>query len=114
MRAIHRMPKLTPAMAERLVAYTALDHPIRWRAYDIVRSEPDISFNGLARRLKVDSGLAAYHVAVLKAAKLIGVRYVRQSKVTSQYFLTDRGQRVYRQLTRRSPPRARKSKRATR
>jgi DNA-binding MarR family transcriptional regulator len=114
MKAIRRMPTLTPAMAEKLVSYTALDHPIRWRAYDIVRREPNISFNGLARRLKVDTGLAAYHVAVLKAAKLIDVRHVRQSKVTSQYFLTDRGQRVYWQLTHRSPPGARKSKRATR
>ncbi|HTD80678.1 MAG TPA: winged helix-turn-helix domain-containing protein [Thermoplasmata archaeon] len=98
---------LTDAEAERLMIYGALDNRTRLLAYEVIRARPGIPFNELARHLGVKTGLAAYHLALLKAAGLVEFRYVRRSKETSHYRLTKYGERWYRKLfgTRRTKTR---------
>ena len=112
MKPLPKPRKLSPTMAARFVAYTGFDHPIRWRAYDIIRRQPNLSFNEIARLLKVKTGLAAYHLMVLKAAKVVDFRYKRESKKTSQYFVTPRGERFYREIISGGPPSTRRRKKA--
>ncbi len=109
---MRRRPKplrpLTDTEAEQLMVYGALDNRTRLLAYRILYDEPDIAFNALARRLGVKTGLAAYHLALLKAAGLVEFRYVRRSKETSHYRLTKYGEQWYLKLfgTRRVRARA--------
>ncbi len=88
-------PDLSPESAQRLRAYGALDNPFRLRAYRIIHDTPDVPFNELVRGLGVASGLAAYHLAVLKAAGLVEVQYVRAGLATSRYTLTGLGTEIY-------------------
>ncbi len=113
-RRLPKRPKLSPAMAARLIAYKAFAHPIRWRAYRLIRARPNQSFNEVARRLKVETGLAAYHLMVLKATKLVDFRYKRESKKTSQYFATPIGERYYREIISGGPPSTRRRRKAKR
>jgi len=113
-KPLPKPPKLSPTMAARLIAYKAFAHPIRWRAYRLIREKPDQSFNEIARRLKVETGLAAYHLMVLKATKLVDFRYKRESKKTSQYFVTPTGERFYREIISGGPPSTRRRKKAKR
>jgi predicted transcriptional regulator len=85
-------------VADALRAYRALDSPVRLRAFTVIRKDPGISFNALAKELGLASGLAAYHVGVLKAAQVVAVNYGRAGKETSRYRLTDRGAQIYEQL----------------
>jgi len=78
--------------------YRALDNRTRLLAYEILHDEPDLPFNEIARRLGMKTGLAAYHLAILKAAGLVEFRYLRRSKETSRYRLTKYGERWYRKL----------------
>lgn len=89
---------LPPEVARQLRAYGALDNPSRFKAYRMVHDMPGISFNEIARRLGVASGLAAYHVAVLKTAGLIDVTYARKGMSTSRYVLTDWGTEIFENL----------------
>jgi DNA-binding transcriptional ArsR family regulator len=89
---------LRPEDAEQLMVLTALDHPLRLRAFHVLRENPDISFNTVARRIGAKTGLAAYHLAVLKASDLVDFRYVRRSRETSLYRLTEFGDRWYARL----------------
>ncbi len=89
---------LAPGLSERLKAYRALEHPIRLKAYIAIHDEPDLSFNRLIRKLSISSGLAAYHIGVLRVAGLIDVEYVRKSRETSEYRLSETGREVYRDL----------------
>ncbi len=89
---------LTAAEGEQLMVYGALDNRTRLLAFQILHGEPDLPFNALARRLGLKTGLAAYHLAVLKASGLVEFRYVRRSKATSLYRLTEFGERWYRRV----------------
>ena len=103
---------------EQLMVYGALDNRTRLLAFQILYAEPDLPFNALARRLGVKTGLAAYHLAVLKASGLVEFRYVRRSRAMSFYRLTTFGERWYRRLfgtrrlTGRRPAPARKRTRS--
>lgn len=89
---------LTASEGEQLMIYGALDNPTRLLAYRLLYEEPDTPFNALARKLGVKTGLAAYHLAVLKASGLVEFRYVRRSKSTSLYRLTNLGEQWYHRL----------------
>src|SRR3972149_659130 len=102
-----KLRPLTASEGEQLMVYGALDNPTRLLAFEILYEEPDIPFNALARRLGVKTGLAAYHLAVLKASGLVEFRYVRRSKATSLYRLTDFGGRWDRRLVGPRGPRSR-------
>lgn len=98
MRTMKAEARVDAGVTDALRAYGALDNPYRLRAFRAIRNDPGISFNALAKKLNLATGLAAYHVAVLKAAEVIGVEYERAGKATSRYRLTDRGARIYESL----------------
>lgn len=85
-------------VAEKLRTYRALDSPVRLQAFTIIRNDPGIAFNALAKELNLETGLAAYHIGVLKAAQVVAVDYERAGKQTTRYRLTDRGAKIYEQL----------------
>ena len=89
---------LPPEVARQLRAYGALDNRLRLRAYRTIHDVPEVPFNELARRLGIASGLAAYHLGVLKAAGLVDVVYARRGMATSRYVLTEWGERMFRDL----------------
>jgi DNA-binding transcriptional ArsR family regulator len=103
-------PRLDPRLLDRLKAYRALEHPVRLKAYIAIHDEPDVSFNKLAKKLSISSGLAAYHVAVLRAAGLVDVDYVRRSRETSEYRLSEKGKEVYRDVLGSSEPKVKGQK----
>ncbi len=101
-----------PEVLDRIRAYRALDNPLRLRAYTAIRDHPEASFHQLAKELGVESGLAAYHMGVLKAAGLIRVEYARKSRETSEYTLTPKGRAIYDDLFAR-PSSSKKGKKRT-
>ena len=104
---------LPPEVARELRAYGALDNRLRLRAYRTIHDHPEVPFNELARRLGIASGLAAYHLGVLKAAGLVDVVYARRGLATSRYVLTEWGEQVFRGLfgkPRRGPKAPRNSR----
>ena len=90
-------------------AYTALDNPIRLKAYLLIRASGDIPFHALAKRLGVESGLLAYHLGVLKVADLVEMRYERAGREISRYRLSERGKELYPTLF---PPRKETSRKS--
>ncbi len=76
-------------------AYTALDNPIRLKAYLLIRESSDIPFHAVAKALGVESGLMAYHLGVLKVADLIEMTYERSGREISRYRLSERGRELY-------------------
>ena len=101
---------LRPEDAEQLMVLTALDHPLRLQAFHVLRENPDLSFNAIARRMGAKTGHAAYHLALLKASDLVEFRYVRRSRETSLYRLTEFGERWYRRLFGPRRPATRRTK----
>lgn len=86
---------VTPEVAEQLRAYGALDNPVRLQAYTLIHDSPNLSFSDIAKQLHVSSGLAAYHVGVLKASHLVDVKYGRRGMETSEYALTGLGEEIF-------------------
>lgn len=84
---------------EKLRVYAALDNDLRLKAVFEIDDKPDISFNELSRKLKIERGLLGYHLGVLKAAGLVNVDYERRSKETSKYRLTEEGEKVLEKLS---------------
>ena len=93
-----RMPEPSPDVARQLRAYGALDHAFRFRAYRTIHDHPGVSFNEIVRETDVASGLAAYHLGVLRAAGLVEVQYVRSGMAVSRYELTEMGARIFENL----------------
>jgi len=82
----------------RLRAYRALGNGTRLNAFLEISRQPGVSFNDLSRIIKVERGLLAYHLAVLKAAGIVKVSYERRSKQTSKYELTREGEKLAQEL----------------
>jgi len=89
--------KTTQILSE-LRMYTGLDNESRLRTYLALSETPGISFNELARKIRLAKGLLAYHLGVLKAAGLVEVTYDRMSKKTSRYYPTREGKKLLRRL----------------
>ncbi len=87
---------------EKLMAYRALDNPHRLRAFVEIAREQGVYFNDLARKLGIERGLLAYHVGVLYSAGLVDRLLERRSKQTSKYMLTEKGERILRELSSKS------------
>lgn len=94
-------------LLNQLRAYTALDNPVRLRAFRLLHASPGMSFNEIAKELGRDTGLLAYHIGVLKAARLVDVTYVRQGRETTEYRLTTRGEGIHATLF---PPKGRSAR----
>src|SRR5207245_2113390 len=65
---------------ERLKAYTALDNPIRLRAFRLLHDSPGVPFNKIAKHIRIESGLLAYHLGRLKAHGVGPVAYAREGR----------------------------------
>ena len=83
---------------QRLKVYRAIDNDHRLDVLTRLRDEPDIAFNDLAKKLRIDRGLLAYHVGVLKDVGLIECEYERRSKKSSKYRLTDEGVKILKEF----------------
>lgn len=86
---------VTPQVAEQLRAYGALDNSIRLKAYTLIHDSPNLPFSDIAKQLHLASGLAAYHIGVLKASHLVDVKYGRRGMETSEYVLTGLGEKIF-------------------
>lgn len=82
---------MSEELLEKLMVYRALDSDYRLLIISTLYNEPEISFNDLARRTGIEKGLLAYHLGVLRKAGLIECEFVRRSKKTSKYRLTEKG-----------------------
>jgi DNA-binding transcriptional ArsR family regulator len=82
----------------RLQAYRALGNGVRLNAFLEISRRPGVSFNSLSRKIGVERGLLAYHLAVLKAAGIVKVSYERRSRQTSKYELTPEGEKLAQEL----------------
>lgn len=85
-------------MRRRLQAYRALGNGVRLNAFLEISRRPGVSFNSLSRKIGVERGLLAYHLAVLKAAGIVKVSYERRSRQTSKYELTPEGEKLAQEL----------------
>ena len=92
-----------PEVIDRLRAYTALDNPIRLRAFRLIHESPGVPFNQIARRIRIESGLLAYHMGVLKAAGVVDVTYEREGRQVTSYRLGARGEALFSELFRKRP-----------
>ena len=86
---------------EKLRVYTALGNRLRLSAFFVIAKNPGLSFNQIRKKLKVEKGLLAYHLAVLKAGGLVSFTYARKGRETSSYQLTDMGKNMYTELSER-------------
>lgn len=112
MKELPDLADIEPQVLDQLRAYTALDNPIRLRAYLLIRDSPEIAFSVIARELVLETGLLAYHLGVLKAANLVEMNYSRSGREITRYRLAARGEEVYAALfprRRRSSKKARKA-----
>ena len=101
-----------PEVRDRLRAYTALDNPIRLRAFRLIHDTPGVPFNEIAKRIRIESGLLAYHVGVLRAAGVVDVTYERAGRQVTSYRLGATGEQLFSELFRRRPSRTTKAGKA--
>src|SRR2546428_12949363 len=92
-----------PEVIDRLRAYTALDNPIRLRAFRLIHESPRVPFNEIARRIRIESGLLAYHMGVLKAAGVVDVTYERDGRQVTSFRLRARGEESFSELFNKRP-----------
>ncbi|MCS4540660.1 MAG: transcriptional regulator, partial [Thaumarchaeota archaeon] len=92
---------------QKLRLYTALDHPIRLKAFFLIAKNPGISFNGIRKTLKIEKGHLAYHLGILKVGGLINFEYQRKGRQTSSYNLTEAGRDMLKELANRPSDRPR-------
>lgn len=90
---MHMRKKEKSELHQMLLKYRALDNELRLKAFLTVGENPGISFNELARKLKVEKGLLAYHLGVLKSANLLSMNPRREGKKLSHYRITEEGER---------------------
>lgn len=83
---------------QKLKVYRAIDNDYRLNVLTRLRDEPDIAFNDLAKKVRIDRALLAYHVGVLKDVGLIESKYERRSKKSSKYRLTDEGIKILKEF----------------
>jgi len=103
MKKLADMEDADSGVIARLRAYTALDNPIRLRAFRLIHESPGVPFNQIAKRIRIDSGLLAYHMGVLKAAGVVDVTYERDGRQVTSYRLGPRGEELFSELFHKRP-----------
>src|SRR5713101_2755003 len=83
---------------DRLRVYTALNNPIRLRAFRLIHDSPGVPFSEIAKQVRIESGLLAYHMGVLKAAGVVAVAYERDGRQVTAYRLGARGDELFSEL----------------
>jgi DNA-binding transcriptional ArsR family regulator len=89
---------IDPRILDRLRAYTALDNPIRLRAFRLIHDYPGLPFHEIAKAIRIESGLLAYHMGVLKAAGVVDVAYERDGRQVTSYRLGATGEELFSDL----------------
>jgi DNA-binding transcriptional ArsR family regulator len=82
----------------KLMIYEALNNPVRLKAFFVIRDNPGITFNEIAKTVKAKRALVAYHLGILKVGGLVSLTYERKGKASSSYYLTDQGKKVAKEL----------------
>ncbi len=105
MKKLAELEDTDSGVIDRLRAYTALDNPIRLRAFRLIHESPGVPFNQIAKHIRIESGLLAYHMGVLRAAGVVDVTYERDGRQVTSYRLGARGEELFSELfrKRRSP-----------
>ncbi len=98
MKKLSETEDTDPKILDRLRAYTALDNPIRLRAFRLIHDSPGLPFHEIAKAVRIESGLLAYHMGVLKAAGLVDVAYERDGRQVTSYRLGARGDELFSEL----------------
>src|SRR5438445_9239572 len=98
MKKLSQTEDTDPRILDRLRAYTALDNPIRLRAFRLIHDSPGLPFHEIAKAVRIESGLLAYHMGVLKAAGLVDVAYERDGRQVTAYRLGATGQELFSEL----------------
>src|SRR5437879_11955204 len=98
MKKLSQTEDTDPRILDRLRAYTALDNPIRLRAFRLIHDSPGLPFHEIAKSVRIESGLLAYHMGVLKAAGLVDVAYERDGRRVTAYRLGATGREIFSQL----------------
>ena len=98
MKKLSETEDTDPGILDHLRAYTALDNPIRLRAFRLIHDSPGLPFHQIAKAIRIESGLLAYHMGVLKAAGLVDVAYARDGRQVTAYRLGARGDELFSEL----------------
>lgn len=103
MKKLAELEDTDSGVIDRLRAYTALDNPIRLRAFRLIHESPGVPFNQIAKHIRIESGLLAYHMGVLRAAGVVDVTYERDGRQVTSYRLGARGEELFSELFRKRP-----------
>jgi len=87
---------------ESLATYTALANRLRLKAFFLIAKDPGLSFSQIQKKMKVEKGHLAYHLAILKFGGLVNLNYERKGRTTSRYSLTAQGHEMYDELLKHS------------
>ncbi len=99
MTSLTKLQEIDIAEARRkLMIYSALDTPVRLKAFFLIRDNPGITFNEIVKAVKAKKALVAYHLGILKATDLVTFAYERKGQTTSSYNLTELGKKVAKEL----------------
>ncbi|MBW1935825.1 MAG: winged helix-turn-helix transcriptional regulator [Candidatus Freyrarchaeum guaymaensis] len=85
-------------LRQKLKIYGTLNNEDRLNILIALYNNPGISFNDLARSVKIDKPLLAYHVGLLRHVGLVESRYERSGRKTTKYRLTDQALKVLEEL----------------
>lgn len=102
MKKLAEVDDTDSGVTSRLRAYTALDNPIRLRAFRLIHDSPGVPFHEIAKHIRIESGLLAYHVGVLKAAGVVDVTYQRDGRQVTSYRLGATGEEIFSELFQRA------------
>ena len=83
---------------KKLKIYGTLDNEDRLNILVTLYSNPDISFSDLARTVKIDKPLLAYHIGLLRHVGLIESKYERNSKKMTKYRLSGQALKILKEL----------------
>jgi DNA-binding transcriptional ArsR family regulator len=81
-----------------LKIYSVLDNDSRLKILYTILQEPDIAFNDMASKTRMDKGSLAYHLGVLKHVGLVEMEYQKRSKKLTKYRITEEGKEILREL----------------
>src|SRR2546422_11239186 len=98
MKKLSETEDIDPRILDRLRAYTALDNPIRLRAFRLIHDSPGLPFHEIAKAVRIESGLLAYHMGGLRCAGLVDVAYERDGRQVSAYRLGATGKEFFWEL----------------
>src|SRR3989449_11329039 len=95
MKKLSETEDTDPRILDRPRAYTALDNPIRLRAFRLIHDSPRLPFHEIAKAVRIQHGLLAYHMGVLRASGLVDVAYQRDGRQSTASRLRAMAQELF-------------------